>query len=206
MQKNDKLGSTDACGAASQAERATPMDIGAWLRSLGVERYEQAFRDNEIDEQVLPKLTADDLTGLGIVLIGHRRKLLESIADLRARMESAKSDGAAPQTLKSVATPTPTIGDAQRRQLTVMFCDLVGSTALASRFDPEEVRDVLHSYHAVVSEEVSRLDGFVAKFMGDGVWAYFGYPQAHEDDDERAIRTGLSLPERVRRLQRGSAT
>src|SRR5438105_12862544 len=116
------------------------MEIAEWLRSLGLERYEQAFRDNEIDGQVLPKLTADDLTGLGVVLIGHRRKLLEAIADLRASAESAESDGAPTPNLTSLTVSTPIIGDAQRRQLTIMFCDLVGSTPLASRFDPEDVR------------------------------------------------------------------
>src|SRR5215475_4592256 len=109
------------------------MDIGGWLRELGLEQYEQAFRDHEVDEEVLPKLTADDLTGLGVLLIGHRRKLLEAIASLRASTQSGAK-------WTSAITPTSVSVAAERRQLTVMFCDLVGSTPLATRFDPEDLR------------------------------------------------------------------
>jgi class 3 adenylate cyclase len=162
------------------------MDVAAWLRGLGLEQYAPAFRDNDVDGDVLPELTADDLISIGVTSVGHRRKLLPAIAALRAE----------PPTVAASATSTPisppTI-DAERRQLTVMFCDLVGSTALSTRFDPEDLRELIGDYHRAVSEAVGRFDGFVAKYMGDGVLVYFGYPQAHEDDAERAVRAGLAV-------------
>ena len=163
------------------------MDVAAWLRGLGLERYEAAFRDNEIDWEALPKLTAEDLKDLGVVLGGHRRKLLEAIAALRRDVDATPEQAA--------AAPT-----AERRQLTVMFCDLVGSTALAARLDPEDLREVIAAYHRAIAEVIARFDGFVARYMGDGVLAYFGYPQAHEDDAERAVRAGLAAVEAVREL------
>jgi class 3 adenylate cyclase len=163
------------------------MDVAVWLRDLGLERYEAAFRENEIDWDALPKLTAEDLKDLGVVLGGHRRKLLEAIAVLHA-----KTDAAAEQ-----ASAVPA---AERRQLTVMFCDLVGSTALSTRFDPEDLRELIGAYHRAVADTVGRFDGFVAKYMGDGVLVYFGYPQAHEDDAERSVRAGLAVIEAVGRL------
>jgi class 3 adenylate cyclase/predicted ATPase len=165
------------------------MDVAAWLRGLGLERYEAAFRDNEIDWEALPKLTAEDLKDLGVLLGGHRRKLLEAIAALRG--ESGPQRPAADQVAST----------AERRQLTVMFCDLVGSTALSARLDPEDLREVIGAYHVAVAEVIASFDGFVAKYMGDGVLAYFGYPQAHEDDAERAVRAGLAVVGVVRRLQ-----
>src|ERR1700676_4507228 len=167
------------------------MDVAAWLRGLGLDRYEQAFLDNEIDAEVLRELTADDLKDLGVNLVGHRRKLLAAIAALGAEM-SVPAPTAAPG--KPVQT------DAERRQLTVMFCDLVGSTALSSRLDPEDLRELIGDYHRAVAERVGRFDGFVAKYMGDGVLIYFGYPRAHEDDAERAVRAGLAVIEAVGRL------
>jgi class 3 adenylate cyclase len=117
------------------------MDIGGWLRGLGLERYEQAFRENEIDPRVLPELTADDLKELGVAAIGHRRLMLKSIADLAAgaRRVTAENVPAAP--------PANATADAERRQITVMFCDLVGSTALSARLDPEDLRAVIGAYH-----------------------------------------------------------
>src|SRR6516164_4899295 len=165
------------------------MDVVAWLRGLGLERYEAAFRDNEIDWAALSKLTVEDLKDLGVVLGSHRRKLLEAIAALGR--ESSRQSRA----------PDQVASTAERRQLTVMFCDLVGSTALSARLDPEDLRDVIGAYHTAVAEVICRFDGFVAKYMGDGVLAYFGYPQAHEDDAERAVRAGLAMVEAVRRLQ-----
>jgi len=164
------------------------MEVGAWLRGLGLARYQAAFSDNEIDCEALPRLTAEDLKDLGVVLGGHRRKLLEAIAALRR--ESGAQRPAADQ---GASTP-------ERRQLTVMFCDLVGSTALSARLDPEDLREVIGVCHAAVAEVIGRFDGFVAKYMGDGVLAYFGYPQAHEDDAERAVRAGLAVVGVVRRL------
>jgi class 3 adenylate cyclase len=162
------------------------MDIEAWLQGLGLERYAPAFRENEIDVEVLPELTDADLATLGLPL-GPRRKLLKAIAGLR--------QGA----LQSPA-PVSAPADAERRQLTVMFCDLVGSTALAARLDPEELHEVIRAYHRCAAEAVRRFDGFVAKYMGDGVLVYFGYPQAHEGDAERAARAGLGIVEAVGRL------
>src|SRR6516225_628621 len=160
------------------------MDIGGWLRRLGLQRYEQAFRENEIDLRVLPELTADDLKELGVAATGHRRLLLKAIADLAAGARRAATEDV------PAASPANATAEAERRQLTVMFCDLVGSTALSARFDPEELREEIRAYQNAVSSAVARYDGFVAKFMGDGVLAYFGYPRAHEDDAERAVRAG----------------
>src|SRR5438876_2673221 len=161
------------------------MDVAEWLRGLGFEQYEPAFRANEIDERVLPSLTAEDLKDLGVSLVGHRRRLLDAIAAL------------------GVAAPSddrPEQAEAERRQLTVMFCDLVGSTELSARLDPEDLREVIAAYHRAVADVVGNLDGFVAKYMGDGVLVYFGYPRAHEDDAERAVRTGLGVVDAVGRL------
>ena len=173
------------------------MDIAAWLRGLGLEQYEPAFRDNFVDADVLPDLTAEDLIGLGVTAIGHRRKLLAAIAALGVEPTRDLAQPAA--SAASAPTSLPTI-DAERRQLTVMFCDLVGSTALSTRHDPEDLRELIGDYHRAVAETVGRFDGFVAKYMGDGVMIYFGYPQAHEDDAERAVRAGLAVIEAVGRL------
>ena len=164
------------------------MDVAAWLRGLGLEQYVPAFRANDVDGEVLPELTADDLIGLGVTSIGHRRKLLAAIAALGTEPPTGAQSATS---ATSASTAAPTI-DAERRQLTVMFCDLVGSTALATRHDPEDLRELIGDYHRAVAETVGRFDGFVAKYMGDGVLIYFGYPEAHEDDAERAARAGLA--------------
>jgi class 3 adenylate cyclase len=168
------------------------MDLGAWLQGLGLEEYEAAFRQNHIDDSVLPSLTAEDLKDLGIGSIGHRRKLLEAIALLRAEPTTKAPPPEAPTTV-----PKPPQDTAERRQVTVMFSDLVGSTALSARMDPEDLREVISAYQKCVAEAVRRFGGFVAKYMGNGVLVYFGYPQAHEDDAERAVRAGLELIEAV---------
>src|SRR5438105_13371771 len=158
------------------------MDVAEWLRRLGLEQYVPAFRANDIDEEVSRRLTSEDLRELGVTSIGHRRRLLDAIAALG--------------TAEAATAPTPVpiaASDAERRQLTVMFCDLVASTALSARFDPEDLREIVGTYHRVVADTVGRLAGFVAKYMGDGVLVYFGYPQAHEDDAERAVRAGLAV-------------
>jgi len=175
------------------------MDIGSWLRSLGLERYEAAFRENEIDETVLPSLTHETLKELGVTAVGHRLKLLGAIAALG-------SDGATKPPSADEATvpaaPSVTAEDrAERRQVTVMFSDLVGSTALSARMDPEDLREVISAYQQCVAKTVQRLGGFVAKYMGDGVLVYFGYPHAHEDDAERAVRAGLELTAAVTALK-----
>jgi class 3 adenylate cyclase len=168
------------------------MDVAAWLQDLGLERYAGAFRDNDIDAEVLPKLTAEDLSSIGVTSVGHRRKLLDAIANLGMAVPAAVVTAPAPG--------APAQVDAERRQLTVMFCDLVGSTALSTRHDPEDLRELIADYHRAVSKTVGRFDGFVAKYMGDGVLIYFGYPQAHEDDAERAVRAGLAVIQAVGQL------
>jgi class 3 adenylate cyclase len=157
-------------------------------RILGLGQYEAAFRENEIDETVLPRLTPEDLKELGVAALGHRRKMLDAIAALRADA-SAKAPG--PETFPKT---DKTVGDtAERRQVTVLFSDLVGSTALSARMDPEDLREVISAYQQCVAETVRRCDGFVAKYLSDGVLIYFGYPQAHEDDAKRAVRAGPEL-------------
>jgi class 3 adenylate cyclase len=175
------------------------VDIAAWLQRLGLDQYEQAFRENRIEADVLLSLTAEDLRELGVTLVGDRRRLLDAIAALRPGASTAMgppsqagSDSASRSSARS--------SDAERRQLTVMFCDLVGSTPLSARLDPEDLREVISAYHRAVAEVVAGFDGFVAKYMGDGVLVYFGYPLAHEDDAERAVRAGLGLIEAVGRL------
>ena len=171
------------------------MDIDGWLRRIGLEQYTQTFRDNAIDLSVLPDLTDQDLEKLG-VLLGHRRKLLRAIADLEAIEKSAPAVAVA---AAAPAAPRP-LDTAERRQLTVMFCDLVGSTALSARLDPEDMREIVGAYHRGCAEQIIKAGGFVAKYMGDGVLAYFGYPQAHEHDAERAVLAGLALVEAVPKL------
>jgi class 3 adenylate cyclase len=168
------------------------MDIAAWLRGLGLEQYAAAFRDNDVDGEVLPVLTSDDLISVGVTSVGHRRKLLAAIAALGAAVPAA-AETVVPSDAQAPA-------DAERRQLTVMFCDLVGSTALSTRYDPEDLREAIGAYHRAVAEIVAGFDGFVAKYMGDGVLVYFGYPRAHEDDAERAVRAGLGSIHAVGRL------
>jgi class 3 adenylate cyclase/tetratricopeptide (TPR) repeat protein len=165
------------------------MDHGGWLRRLGLEQYEAAFRENEIDETILPKLTAEDLKDLGVSIVGHRRKLLDAIAALRT--DGGAEPSSANEASTSWSSGVGPAGRAERRQVTVMFYDLVGSTALSARMDPEDLREVISAYQKCVAETVRRFDGFVAKYMGDGVLVYFGYPKAHEDDAERAVRAGL---------------
>src|SRR4051794_6100639 len=163
------------------------MNVADWLRMLGLEQYEALFRQNDIDAEVLPTLGGDDLRELGIGSLGHRKKLLAAIAALAGH--------------SSVATPSEKVRDgpvstpsaAERRQVTVMFSDLVGSTALSARMDPEDLREVISAYQKCVADTVGRFGGFVAQYMGDGVLIYFGYPQAHEHDAERAVRAGLEL-------------
>jgi len=157
------------------------------LHRLGLARYADVFRDNAIDLEILPQLTEADLEKLG-VLLGHRKRILRALEDLRAAAPPAPSPAA------------PVRAEAERRQLTVMFCDLAGSTALSARLDPEDYREVITAYHRAVADVVRSFDGLVAKYMGDGVLVYFGYPQAHEDDAERAVRAGLACIDAVGRL------
>ena len=162
--------------------------IADWLKKLGLSEYAQRFAENHVDFSVLPELTDQDLKDLGIVL-GDRRKLLRAIADLNGieKIQSKPTEAAT-----TPVAPQPQ-DSAERRQVSVMFADLVGSTALSARMDPEDLREIISAYQRCVTETVRRLGGFVAKYMGDGVLVYFGYPQAHEDDAERAVRAGLEL-------------
>ena len=162
-------------------------EMADWLEKLGMSEYAERFAENRIDLSVLPDLTDQDLEKLGVVL-GDRRKMLRAIGELLVCLPPA------PPQAVPLAPPAPQTQDtAERRQVTVMFCDLVGSTALSARIDPEDLREVISAYQKCVAETVQRFGGFVAKYMGDGVLVYFGYPQAHEDDAERAVRAGLEL-------------
>jgi len=167
--------------------------ITEWLASLGMSEYAQRFADNRIDDvSILRDLIDQDLKDIGVPL-GHRRKMLRAIAEMV---------DAAPTRMPSAPAPEPNLrDDAERRQLTVMFTDLVGSTALSAKLDPEDLRSVIAAYHQCVAQTVARFDGFVAKYMGDGALMYFGYPHAHEDDDERAVRAGLALVEAMSTLR-----
>jgi class 3 adenylate cyclase len=167
------------------------MNVGDWLRSLGLDQYEATFLANEVDSAVLPDLTDNDLEKLGVPM-GHRKRLLRAIASLSAPENLTKAAG--------LSSPSSRTESAERRQLTVMFCDLVGSTAMSARLDPEDMREVIGSYHRCCASLVERNGGFVAKYMGDGVLAYFGYPQAHEHDAERAVRAGLAIVEAAPKL------
>src|SRR4051812_39146043 len=160
------------------------MTITAWLQELGMSEYAERSAENRIDFSVLHDLTDADLKELGLVL-GDRRRLLRAIGEL--------DRNAPPQSL-TIA------GAAERRQLTVSFCDLIGSTSLSAQLDPEDLREVIGAYHRCCAATVEQHEGFVAKYMGDGVLIYFGYPQAHEHDAERAVQTGLALVEAVSKL------
>jgi predicted ATPase/class 3 adenylate cyclase len=163
--------------------------IAEWLASIGLGEYAQRFGENAIDLSVVRDLTEQDLKDLG-VLLGHRRKMLRAVAELEGDV------------LRKLPGTQPAPRDsAERRQLTVMFCDLVGSSALSNRLDPEDLRAVIGAYHACIAEVIARNEGVIARYMGDGVLAYFGYPQAHEDDAEQATRAGLALVDAVANLQ-----
>src|ERR1035441_5330668 len=169
--------------------------IADWLKTLGMSEYAERFAESDIDTSVLRDLTDQDLKELGVSL-GHRRKMLRAIAQLA---------GAAPTSPQSPLTEPKPQDTAERRQVTVMFSDLVGSTALSANMDPEDLREVISAYQKCVAETVRRFSGFVAKYMGDGVLVYFGYPQAHEDDAERAVRAGLELVAAVSNLKTHAA-
>jgi class 3 adenylate cyclase/predicted ATPase/ABC-type transport system involved in cytochrome c biogenesis ATPase subunit len=168
--------------------------IAEWLASIGVEEYAQRFAENAIDLLVVRDLTEQDLKDLG-VLLGHRRKILRAIAEL---------DGVAPAPIETATEPTLR-DEAERRHLTVMICDLVGSTALSARLDPEDMRAVIDAYHAACARITLTYDGFLAEFRGDGILAYFGFPLAHEDDAERTVRAGLDIIAVVARLETRAA-
>ncbi|MGB6540676.1 MAG: adenylate/guanylate cyclase domain-containing protein, partial [Xanthobacteraceae bacterium] len=187
------------------------MDIDSWLRSLSLGQYAAAFRDNAIDEKVLLRLTAEDLKDLGVGLVGHRRTLLDAVAALRGDGKEPPSQALphAPALAKASAPP-PTVAPAaeavgERRYLTVMFCDLVDSTGIAARLDAEEWRDLVGAYLDAASAAVTEMGGHVAKKLGDGLMALFGYPVAQENDSERAVRAALSIQRALAELNRKNA-
>src|SRR5262245_14389586 len=163
--------------------------IAAWLDEIGLGQYATVFAENAIDLDVLPDVTETDLEKLGVAL-GHRKRILRAIAAL---------SGATPASA-ALATALSPQSEAERRQLTVLFCDLVGSTALAAKLDPEDLRDVIRGFQGCCAAVITQMGGHVARFMGDGLLVYFGYPQAHEDDAERAVRVGLDLVAKVSQL------
>ena len=171
------------------------VNVQQWLSALGLEQYAQAFADNDINSTLLPELNADDLKELGVRSLGHRKQLLKAIAELGGA-EQGQILADAERTHKATQAAS-----AERRQLTVMFCDLVGSTALSSRYDPEDLSTVIRDYQNTCVGIISRYEGYIAKFMGDGILIYFGYPKAHEDDAERSLRSGLEIIQAVSELK-----
>lgn len=179
-----------------QSEQDHTVDIERWLSDLGLPQYVGAFLNNDIDQDVLLDLTDEELQEIGVKSLGHRKRLLKAIEVLSEDSAQSSSLDHQPQVQFQGAASA-----AERRQLTVMFCDLVGSTSLAEQLDPEDLRDVIRSYQDACAGVVSRFEGYVAKFIGDGLLIYFGYPKAHEDDAERAIRSALGLVSAVGRLE-----
>jgi hypothetical protein len=173
--------------------------VASRSRGLGLGQYEANFRDNKIDADVLPQLTSDDLKDIGVTAVGDRRRLLAAIAGLTAETRVQLAPATEIRAYAAVG-PAPETS-AERRQLTVMFCDLVGSTAMSARLDPEDMRGIIGAYHKCCANLITQGGGFVAKYMGDGVLAYFGYPQAHEHDAERAVRAGLAIVEAAPKLE-----
>jgi class 3 adenylate cyclase/predicted ATPase len=172
------------------------MDVAEWLGGLGLGQYAKAFAENDVDAEVLQQLTADDLKELGVTILGHRRKLLTAIEALRSLNPQPSSAA-----LASSGSPGMQIASPERRHLTVLFCDLVGSTALSARLDPEDLRDVIRRYHTMVAETVRSQQGFVAQYLGDGALIYFGFPAAHEDDAERALRAAILVRKAAEAIQ-----
>ena len=169
------------------------MEVAEWLRRLDLERYQEAFRENDISEAILPTLTAEDLKDIGVVSVGHRRQLLEAIAALRPDAATAGDTARGERSNSDPASPSV----AERRQLAVMFCDMIGFTALSSRLDPEDLSAVIRGYQAQVATTIARFGGFIARYVGDGVLIYFGWPEAHEANAERAVRAALAVVDAV---------
>ena len=164
-----------------------PDDVSEWLVNLGLGQYASSFIDNDIDTRHLAELTNEDLRELGISSLGHRKTILGAIRALDEEDGIPDRDNAR-------------VVEAERRQLTVMFCDLVGSTEMSRQLDPEELRHLVVSFQGVCNAAIKRFDGYVARYMGDGLLVYFGFPAAHEDDAERAVRSGLDVVEEVASL------
>ena len=165
------------------------MDVGGWLRDLGLGQYEEKFRDNKINAALLTRLTNDDLKDIGVSALGDRLQLLDAIAALA----SARPPADVPVSQLKPAPPKGTAVSAERRPITVMFCDLVGSTSLAAKLDAEDWRNLVNAYLDEASAAVTGFGGHVLKKLGDGLMALFGYPQAQENDAERAVRAALAI-------------
>jgi class 3 adenylate cyclase/predicted ATPase len=161
-------------------------DIAQWLEGMGLGQFAEAFAENGVDPDLLAEITNDDLKDLGVARLADRKRILNAVAELNMSAEEARE--ASQVTDEAFEART---GEAERRQLTVMFCDLVGSTELSRRLDPEDLRDVIRRYQDAVAGAVARYEGHVARFLGDGVLTYFGWPKAYEDQAERAVRAGL---------------
>jgi class 3 adenylate cyclase len=169
------------------------MDVADWLRTLGLERYEAAFRENDVSAELVPNLTAEDLKDLGISSVGHRRRLLEAIAALRLSAMPAHDPVDVRLPTGPTDHPHSTEPTAERRQLSVMFCDVIGFTSLSSRLDPEDLGEVIRGYQSRVAAAIKQFGGFIARYVGDGVLIYFGWPEAREADAERAVRAALAV-------------
>ena len=189
LSNESKVGRAAPAAPTPAADLPGMQLIVDWLKQLGMHEYIQHFVENDIDFAILDNLTDQDLEKIGVRSLGHRRKLLHAIADLQGVEKNSPTVA-----IVAAPTPAPRVADtAERRQVTVVFSDMVGSTALSVQMDPEDLREVISAYQKCVTDTVQRFGGFVAKYMGDGVLVYFGYPQAHEDDAERAVRAGLEL-------------
>ena len=188
-------------GTVGDTDGQVVMDVADWLRTLGLGQYEATFRENAVTGDLVASLTGEDLKDLGIASVGHRRRLLNAIANLRS--ERAGSLSLAEQTGVSSDTRLqhPAQPAAQRRQVTVVFCDMADSTLLSTRLDPEDLSAGIQRYQSCVAETIARFDGFIARYVGDGVLIYFGYPRAHEDDAERAVRAALALIAEIDRVR-----
>jgi hypothetical protein len=171
--------------------------IADWLQNLGLGQYAQLFAENDINFAILADLTDQDLQEIGVTSLGHRRQLLRAITELKG------GETGTPKPATEYIAPVTPHDTAERRQVTVMFADLVGSTALSAHMDPEDLREVIAAYRKCTAETVRHLGGFVSQYLGDGVLVFFGYPQAHEDDAERAVRAGLQLVAQWRVSGRG---
>ena len=191
------------------------MDVGSWLRELDLGQYEAAFRDNAVDGVILSKLTTDDLKEIGVVAVGHRRRLLEAIAALDLLGDSfgvspppsvASAGSVSVSPAASAPAAAASTASAEHRPITVMFCDLVGSTSIAAKLDPEDWRNLVGSYLDAASTAVTSLGGHVLKKLGDGLMALFGYPQAQENDGERAVRAALAIQRALADLNARNAT
>ena len=165
------------------------LSLSEWLNEIGLAQYAELLEKNAVDLEVLPELSEQDLADLGIPL-GHRKRLLKALKDATSSEGRVALGQPLPPAIPAADTSSPNVDATapagERRQLTVMFCDLVGSTALSEKLDPEELRSLLHNYRTVCGEVIARYEGHVARYVGDGILTYFGWPKAHEEDADRA--------------------